>query len=52
MKNYAVEWTDYCGNAHRKEYKTIESAMKKVFAVYSWYKNGELYRIPDGTEVI
>ena len=29
MKKYAVEWTDYCGNAHRKEYKTIEKKMKK-----------------------
>lgn len=52
MKNYEVVWTDYCGNVHRKKYKTIESAMKKLFAVYGWYKNGKLYRIPDGAEVI
>ena len=51
MKNYAVEWTDYCGNVHRREYKTIGRAMKKLFAVNGWYKNGKLYRISDGTEV-
>lgn len=49
---YVVKWIDYCGNENKKEYKTIESAMKKVFAVYGWFGNGALYRIIDGVKII
>lgn len=52
MKVYLVKWVDYCGEQRQKEYKTIEAAMKKVFVVCSWFKNGAIYRISDGEKII
>lgn len=49
---YLVRWVDYQGNARQKAYKTIEGAIKKNFAVYGWFKNGECIRISDGAKIL
>ena len=49
---YLVRWIDFCGNEHEKTYKTIESAIKKTFAVYGWYKNGTCTRKSDGKKIL
>lgn len=41
---YIIKWVDYEGNEHSKTYKRVETAMKKVFAIKGWFKNGQLYR--------
>lgn len=48
---YIVKWVDFCGNKHQKTYKRIETAIKKTFAVYGWFKNGECLRA-DGSKVL
>lgn len=52
MKKYLVKWRDYVGNEQSKEYKTIGRAIKKTFAVYGWFKNGECIRIADGKKIL
>lgn len=49
---YQVNWIDCTGVKHTKLYKTIESAIKKTFAVYGWYKNGECIRLADGKKIL
>lgn len=49
---YLVRWKDYCGNIHEKQYKTVNRAIKKLFAVYGWYKNGECIRVADGQKIL
>lgn len=50
--NYKVIWVDCVGVEHSKLYKTVSGAIKKTFAVYSWYKNGSCIRLSDGTKVL
>ena len=49
---YKVIWQDWCGNEHEKIYKYIGCAMRKIFAVRGWYKNGNLIRIRDNTKIL
>lgn len=44
LKMYRVIWTDCVGNVHEKNYRYLGSAIKKVFAVYEWYKNGRIFK--------
>lgn len=49
---YKVIWTDCAGEEHRKLYVSIETAIKKTFAVYGWYKNGACIRLSDNTVIL
>lgn len=50
--NYEVTWIDCAGNKHIKQYISVSWAIKKTFAVYSWYKNGSCTRLSDGTKIL
>ena len=49
---YKVIWKDGCGNVNEKIYKYIGCAMRKIFAVRGWYKNGELIDIEDNKRIL
>lgn len=49
---YIVKWVDYCGNEHEKTYKKIETAIKKTFDIFGWYKNGCCIRATDGEKIL
>lgn len=49
---YLVSWNDYEDIRHEKRYATVESAMKKLFAVYGWLKNGEGINVITGKSIL
>lgn len=49
---YKVIWVDCIGEEHSKLYVNIETAIKKTFAVYSWFKNGSCIRLSDNEKIL
>lgn len=49
---YKVIWQDYLGQERSKLYVTVESAIKKTFAVYGWFKNGKCIRLSDNKQIL
>lgn len=49
---YKVTWQDCLGQEHSKLYVTVESAIRKTFAVYSWFKNGKCIRLSDNKQIL
>lgn len=54
MRNYRylVSWYDYEGIKHEKRYVTVDSAMRKLFAVCGWFKNGIGINIATGKSIL
>ena len=54
MRNYRylVSWYDYEGIKHEKRYVTVDSAMRKLFAVCGWFKNGTGINIATGKSIL